>query len=39
MHILRGDDEISPSLRVTAVYLVGNLIVNDWYDVSFMAKY
>jgi len=29
MPILRGDAEISSSLRVT-VYLVGSLVVNDW---------
>jgi len=38
MPILRGDAGISSSLRVT-VYLVGCLMVNDWWDVSFMGSY
>jgi len=33
MPILRGDAEISSSLRVKSVYLVGSLMVNYWKDV------
>ena len=35
MPILRGDAEISSSLRVTiSLFSVGSLMVNDWWDVS-----
>ena len=30
MPILRGDAEVSSSLRVTVSFLVGSLMVNDW---------
>jgi len=34
MSILRGDAEISSSLRVTISLFMGSLMVNDWWDVS-----